>query len=87
MIFAEDQKEYVKRSTEQKKAKQRDIMDEDYLPDILTGYRSGGGSGSKKEEEHKMLVNFVDLLERCLVLDPGRRITPKEALGHSFIRG
>ncbi|KAI8959050.1 D-site 20S pre-rRNA nuclease [Daldinia sp. FL1419] len=45
LIFAEDQKEYVKRSTDQKKAKQRDIMDEDYLPGILTGDRSGGGPG------------------------------------------
>ncbi|KAI1808212.1 D-site 20S pre-rRNA nuclease [Daldinia bambusicola] len=45
LIFAEDQKEYAKKSTEQKKAKQRDIMDEDYLPGILTGERSGGGPG------------------------------------------
>ncbi|KAI0135826.1 D-site 20S pre-rRNA nuclease [Daldinia grandis] len=45
LIFAEDQKEYLKKSTEQKKTKQRDIMDEDYLPGILTGDRSGGGPG------------------------------------------
>ncbi|KAI1469845.1 D-site 20S pre-rRNA nuclease [Daldinia caldariorum] len=45
LIFAEDQKEYAKKSTEQKKTKQRDIMDEDYLPGILTGDRSGGAPG------------------------------------------
>ncbi|OTA67995.1 D-site 20S pre-rRNA nuclease [Hypoxylon sp. EC38] len=48
LIFAEDQKEYIKKSTEQKKARQRDLMDEDYLPSILTGDRSGGGSGRIK---------------------------------------
>ncbi|KAI1646800.1 D-site 20S pre-rRNA nuclease [Daldinia loculata] len=45
LIFAEDQKEYLKKSTDQKKTKQRDIMDEDYLPSILTGDRSGGAPG------------------------------------------
>ncbi|KAI1173461.1 Nin one binding Zn-ribbon like-domain-containing protein [Nemania sp. FL0916] len=39
LIFAEDQKEYERKSTEQKKARQRDLMDEDYLPGILTGNR------------------------------------------------
>ncbi|KAI0099551.1 D-site 20S pre-rRNA nuclease [Hypoxylon sp. NC0597] len=48
LIFAEDQKEYIKKSTEQKKARQRDLMDEDYLPSILTGDRSGGASGRIK---------------------------------------
>ncbi|KAI1078764.1 D-site 20S pre-rRNA nuclease [Whalleya microplaca] len=42
LIFAEDQKEFVKRSGEEKKTKQRDLMDEDYLPSILTGDRRGG---------------------------------------------
>jgi len=39
------------------------------------------------DEEMKMLNSFVDLLDKCLVLDPGRRIQPKEALAHPFIRG
>jgi serine/threonine-protein kinase PRP4 len=34
-----------------------------------------------------MLVDFVDLLDKCLMLDPARRMTPREALGHAFIRG
>ncbi|KAI1263577.1 D-site 20S pre-rRNA nuclease [Xylariaceae sp. FL1019] len=42
LIFAEDQKEYLKKSTEQKRAKQTDLMDEDYLPGILTGNRQSG---------------------------------------------
>ncbi|KAI1370444.1 D-site 20S pre-rRNA nuclease [Hypoxylon crocopeplum] len=45
LIFAEDQKEYLKKSTDQRKARQRDLMDEDYLPGILTGDRSGGAPG------------------------------------------
>lgn len=39
------------------------------------------------DEEVKMLNNFVDLLDKCLALDPARRIQPKEALVHPFIRG
>lgn len=40
-----------------------------------------------QDEESKMLINFIDLLDRCLVLDPARRITPREALAHPFVRG
>jgi serine/threonine-protein kinase PRP4 len=39
------------------------------------------------EDERKLLTSFIDLLDRCLVLDPARRITPKEALVHAFLRG
>ncbi|KAI1444885.1 D-site 20S pre-rRNA nuclease [Annulohypoxylon stygium] len=45
LILAEDQKEFVKKSTDQRKTRQRDLMDEDYLPGILTGDRGGGGNG------------------------------------------
>jgi serine/threonine-protein kinase PRP4 len=44
-------------------------------------------SEKMKEDERKLLMSFVDLLDRCLVLDPARRITPKEALVHPFLRG
>jgi serine/threonine-protein kinase PRP4 len=37
--------------------------------------------------EEKDLSSFIDLLDKCLLLDPTRRITPKEALLHPFIRG
>ncbi|KAI0355187.1 kinase-like protein [Trametes cingulata] len=40
-----------------------------------------------KDEESKLLLSFVDLLDKCLALDPSKRITPKEALVHPFIRG
>ncbi|TRM57165.1 kinase-like domain-containing protein [Schizophyllum amplum] len=40
-----------------------------------------------KDEESKTLVAFADLLDKCLTLDPSRRITPREALAHPFIRG
>lgn len=43
-----------------------------------------GAEGTTSEE--KMLISFVDLLEKCLILDPARRITPKEALTHPFLR-
>ncbi|KAI6119682.1 kinase-like domain-containing protein [Pisolithus croceorrhizus] len=40
-----------------------------------------------KDDETKLLTSFIDLLEKCLTLDPARRATPKEALVHPFIRG
>ncbi|KAI1113311.1 Nin one binding Zn-ribbon like-domain-containing protein [Nemania sp. NC0429] len=39
LIFAEDQKEYERKTTEQRRARQRDLMDDDYLPGILSGNR------------------------------------------------
>ncbi|KAG5438516.1 hypothetical protein PCANB_002620 [Pneumocystis canis] len=38
-------------------------------------------------EDPKLMKNFIDLLERCLDLDPERRLTAHEALKHPFIRG
>jgi len=40
-----------------------------------------------KDDEGKLLTSFIDLLDKCLALDPAKRITPKEALSHPFIRG
>ncbi|KAI7975330.1 hypothetical protein EIK77_003711 [Talaromyces pinophilus] len=46
LILAEDQKEYMRAVTDEKRQqrRERDLMDEDYLPGILTGerHRSGG---------------------------------------------
>jgi len=40
-----------------------------------------------KDDEMKLLLSFIDLLDKCLALDPSRRLMPKEALAHPFIRG
>jgi cell division control protein 7 len=49
--------------------------------------RNDGGKGSDKDtgltEEEKLAVRF---LERCLELDPSKRITAAEALQHDFLR-
>lgn len=47
LILTEDQKEYEKQSKESKKAKERNLMDEDYLPSILTGDRGRAGGRVK----------------------------------------
>jgi serine/threonine-protein kinase PRP4 len=36
------------------------------------------------DAEGRELNHFVDLLERCLTLNPDKRITPTEALRHPF---
>ncbi|KAM3511903.1 hypothetical protein MY11210_004444 [Beauveria gryllotalpidicola] len=43
LLLAEDQKEYVKAAEAQRKQKKKDLMDDEFLPGILTGDRSGGG--------------------------------------------
>ncbi|KAF4969307.1 hypothetical protein FSARC_3462 [Fusarium sarcochroum] len=43
LILTEDQKEFTRASDEQRRQRKKDIMDQDYLPDLLTGHRSGGG--------------------------------------------
>jgi len=41
---------------------------------------------SMSPAELKEVHHFVDLLEKCLQLDPARRITPNDALRHPFIQ-
>ncbi|KAG5923641.1 hypothetical protein E4U42_004908 [Claviceps africana] len=43
LILAEDQKEYTKMTDEQRRQQKKDLMDDDYLPGILSGKRSGHG--------------------------------------------
>ena len=38
------------------------------------------------EAEAALLSSFVDLLGRCLELNPEKRITPSEAFRHPFIK-
>lgn len=47
LILTEDQKEYQRALTQEKKQKQRDLMDEDYLPSILSGDRAQTGGRPK----------------------------------------
>ena len=46
LILAEDQKEY-QRALNRSNRKETDLMDEDYLPGILTGKRGGAGRKPK----------------------------------------
>ncbi|KJZ73924.1 hypothetical protein HIM_06592 [Hirsutella minnesotensis 3608] len=45
LILAEDQKEYTRAADERRRARKKDLMDDDYLPGILSGDRSGGAGG------------------------------------------
>lgn len=36
------------------------------------------------DAESRELNHFIDLLERCLTLNPDKRLTPDEALRHPF---
>lgn len=47
MILAEDQKEYMREMAVSKRRKEKDLMDEDYLPSILTGDRGRSGGRPK----------------------------------------
>ena len=47
LILAEDQKEYVQATTRQNRNRERNLMDEDYLPGILTGDRTRPGGRPK----------------------------------------
>ncbi|KAF5867189.1 Nin1 binding protein [Aspergillus alliaceus] len=49
LVLAEDQKEYVRATAEESRRlrKERDLMDEDYLPGILTGERNKQGGRIK----------------------------------------
>lgn len=40
---------------------------------------------TKTPEEIKAVNNLKDLLEKCLTLDPNRRLTAEEALKHPFL--
>jgi RNA-binding protein NOB1 len=47
LILAEDQKEYTKQLEKGKREKASDLMDQDYLPGILTGDRGRAGGRVK----------------------------------------
>ena len=47
LILAEDQKEYVRAISGQSRRKEKNLMDDDYLPSILTGERGRAGGRPK----------------------------------------
>ena len=47
LILAEDQKEYERATAVEKRTKERSLMDEDYLPSILTGDRNRTGGRTR----------------------------------------
>ena len=47
LMLAEDQKEFVSANTEQRRQRKKDLMNDDDLPNILTGDRSGPGGRVK----------------------------------------
>ncbi|KAI9740575.1 MAG: Nin1 binding protein [Cirrosporium novae-zelandiae] len=47
LILAEDQKEYIKAISTERRRRERGLMDEDYLPGILTGERRNHGGKVK----------------------------------------
>ena len=52
----------------------------------LMGELMSFGAPKLTEKEYKKVVELKDLLERCLTLDPAKRIQPKDALSHSFLQ-
>ncbi|KAL6897468.1 Nin one binding Zn-ribbon like domain-containing protein [Trichoderma evansii] len=47
LILTEDQKEHTKALDEQRRQRKKDLMDDDFLPGLLTGHRSGAGGKIK----------------------------------------
>ncbi|CAL3970285.1 hypothetical protein PZA11_006530 [Diplocarpon coronariae] len=47
LILAEDQKEYIQAMTGRRRNKEKDLMDEDYLPGLLSGDRGRAGGRPK----------------------------------------
>lgn len=47
--------------------------------------KMSGNTKGMKPDEVKEHAAFVDLMDKCLQLDPARRISPNDALRHAFI--
>jgi serine/threonine-protein kinase PRP4 len=47
--------------------------------------RLAKANSAQNEEEKQLHAHLVDFLDRCLNLNPEKRLTPREALMHSFL--
>ncbi|KAJ7310594.1 kinase-like domain-containing protein [Mycena albidolilacea] len=77
-------------SVEREKASGNDVIRKVHISKPARDLRARllpNGGARLSDEETNVLLHFVDLLDKCLSLDPARRITPREALAHPFIRG
>lgn len=55
--------------------------------DLRSRLMPPGVTRKMKDEEVRLLTNFVDLLDKMLSLEPSKRPLPKDLLAHPFIRG
>lgn len=56
------------------------------LPDRTIKARLAGAEGEGINEKTKLLAQFIDLLEKMLLTNPEKRITPLEGLKHPFVK-
>ncbi|GAA99695.1 hypothetical protein E5Q_06398 [Mixia osmundae IAM 14324] len=54
--------------------------------DLKSRMMPAGAAKKLRDDERKAMTNFIDLLNRMLDLDSSKRITPKEALLHPFLK-
>ncbi|GAA5990385.1 hypothetical protein JCM5350_003679 [Sporobolomyces pararoseus] len=55
--------------------------------DLRSRLMPSGVTRKMKDDEVRLLTNFVDLLDKMLNLEPSKRPLPKDLLAHPFIRG
>lgn len=58
-----------------------DIRTRDMLGELIPP-----GAPKLVEREQKKVLELKDLLEKCLALDPAKRIQPKDAINHPFLQ-
>ncbi|RKF62492.1 Dual specificity tyrosine-phosphorylation-regulated kinase 3 [Erysiphe neolycopersici] len=75
------------RSVEQDKTTGKDVIKTLFFTKPTRDLRTRLSSASKglSEAETKEIALFTDFLDRCLALNPEKRISPTEALKHPFI--
>jgi serine/threonine-protein kinase PRP4 len=54
------------------------------IDDLLSSNNDNGDNSSLSPTERAWVHRLADLITKCLILDPKKRITPEEALQHDF---